>query len=175
MSETLVKQNNYFLGCRICRTLILATTSCVELNFCIPNIFDEGNRGITYSEAYETFLGVQGSEVSELPKRLWYFYSNRNINYSSFSSNLVPLLVLTVRQGWLFHSNWNWKRLNLTKSSGVTVSWKSRKMRFTSTKHSRNSTMSMKQSKKSTKLRKFRTKKTARPEVATTPMTRSLF
>lgn len=67
MSDSLVKVKNYFLGCRICRKIILATTSCVEMT----DVFDEGNNCLSYSEAFEACLGIQGIEASELPKRLW--------------------------------------------------------------------------------------------------------
>lgn len=69
MTEILVNQKNYSLGCRICRRTIVATTSSVELDEIIAE-FLEGEK-VSYSEALELCTGVGGDDASELPKRLW--------------------------------------------------------------------------------------------------------
>lgn len=69
MTEILVNQKNYSLGCRICRRTIVATTSCVELDEIIAE-FLEGEK-VSYSEALELCTGVTAEDASELPKRLW--------------------------------------------------------------------------------------------------------
>lgn len=65
MTDSKVNQKNYFLGCRVCRKLLLSTMSCIELNDIIPE------HQITYADALENCINISVSETAELPQRLW--------------------------------------------------------------------------------------------------------
>lgn len=69
MTEQLVNQKNFSLGCRICRTTIIGSTSYVELSEIMSEFLD-GNR-VSYSDAFEACTGVQGLDGSDMPKKLW--------------------------------------------------------------------------------------------------------
>lgn len=69
MTDQLVNQKNYSLGCRICRKTIVAMTSCIELDE-IMSEFIEGDK-VSYSEALELCTGVAGLDGTDMPKRLW--------------------------------------------------------------------------------------------------------
>lgn len=65
MTDSIVNQKNYFLGCRVCRKLLLSTSSCVELSDLIPD------QQMTYADALETCITIPVAEAVELPQRLW--------------------------------------------------------------------------------------------------------